>query len=458
MADALREDLEKIIPDPDRIITGEISEEYTKYAHGSLKGSADAVVFPISREEVSGIMKYAWDRKIPVTPRGANTNLTGSTVPLEGGIVLDLSHMNRILEIDEDTLTATVEPGVLLGDFQETVESKGLFYPPDPGEKKASLGGNISTNAGGMRAVKYGVTRDFVRGLEVVFADGSIAELGGKTVKDASGLSLKNLLIGSEGTLAVITKAILRLLPKPECSVSAIAAFDDIQAGIRNVIRILHANTQPTALEFAERSVAAIGENYTGTKFPFPDAGAYILMTFDGDPESVKRNLEKTKDVVFANGAEGFQPLSAEKAAEVWTVRGAFCTAVEAVSEQVPVDIVVPIDRTDKFVKFADQLAEETGLLMATYGHAGDGNIHINIARGNLDDETWKETLSKVLWAVYNETADLSGLPSGEHGIGLTKQKFYRKHADPNAVSVMRSVKDALDKKHILNDHKSYLA
>ena len=202
----MKETLIRITGDPSRVITENIPEKYTADEHGTLKGSAEAVVFAKSTKEVQDILSWAYENRIPVTPRGAGTNLTGATVPLKGGIVLDLSQMNRILEIREDTFTAVVEPGVLLKDFQEAVESLGLFYPPDPGEKLSSIGGNISTNAGGMRAVKYGVTRDYVRGLEVVFADGTRVELGSSNIKDSSGFSLKNLIAGSEGTLAVITK------------------------------------------------------------------------------------------------------------------------------------------------------------------------------------------------------------------------------------------------------------
>ena len=457
MADKLREDLAKIIPDRDRLITENIGEEYTRYAHGSLQGTADAVIFPTSTEEVSRIMRYAWNHHIPVTPRGANTNLTGSTVPLEGGIVLILTKMNHILEIDEETMTVTVEPGVLLKDLQQYVEARGLFYPPDPGEKNSTIGGNISTNAGGMRAVRYGVTRDFVRSLEVVFADGEVTTIGTKTVKDATGLSLKNLIIGSEGTLAVITRCVLKLIPKPETTVNAIAAFADIRSGISNVIRIFHANTQPTALEFVERSVAKIGEKYTGIRYPYPEAGAYILMTFDGDAEEVARNVKKTEELVLANGAFGFSELDPERAEAVWKVRGALCTAVESVSEQIPVDIVVPVNRIADFVTFADELAEKSQMLMAVYGHAGDGNIHINLARGARSDAEWKRDADRALTAVYDKTAELDGLASGEHGIGLAKQKYLAQHFDPVALQAMRGIKDALDRRHILNDHKSYL-
>ena len=210
--------LKAIISDPERVVSAEeIEEKYLSDSLGRLRGTAGALVFPTDTEEVSAVMAYAYQNDIPVTPRGAGTNLVGSTIP-RGGIILDFSRMDKILEVDPDTFTATVQPGILLKDFQAYVEERGLFYPPDPGEKASTIGGNISTNAGGMRAVKYGVTRDYVRGLELVLADGTVTTVGSKNVKDASGLSLKNLIIGSEGTLAVITKCILRLLPKPEMS------------------------------------------------------------------------------------------------------------------------------------------------------------------------------------------------------------------------------------------------
>lgn len=219
--------LKEILPDAGRVVTDGIEERYLSDTLGRLRGRAAALVFAESTEEVSGILREAHRRGVPVTPRGAGTNLVGSTVPADGGIVLDFTRMNRILELDRDTMTVTVEPGILLEDLQRYVENEGLFYPPDPGEKASTIGGNISTNAGGMRAVKYGVTRDYVRGLEVVLADGTVMTVGGKNVKDASGLSLKNLFIGSEGTLCVITKCILRLIPKPAFSKSALVPYPD---------------------------------------------------------------------------------------------------------------------------------------------------------------------------------------------------------------------------------------
>lgn len=248
--------------------TENIEEKYLGDTLGRLKGSAAALVFVKSAEEVSAILRTAHERLIPVTPRGAGTNLVGSTVPEDGGIILDFSLMNRVLELDEQTMTATVEPGILLRDFQKFVEEKGFFYPPDPGEKLSTIGGNISTNAGGMRAVKYGVTRDYVRGLEVVLADGTVMTVGGKNVKDASGLSLKNLFIGLEGTLCVITKCVLKLIPKPEYSKSALIAYPDLDSGINSVLSILRAN--PTAVEFIARDVAKLGEDFSGGKIFSP--------------------------------------------------------------------------------------------------------------------------------------------------------------------------------------------
>lgn len=234
----LYEELRTLVERGEQVLTGNIPKEYLTDVLGRLTGTAGAVVKPESTGQVQRILQWAYKNHIPVTPRGAGTNLVGSTVPVQGGIVLDLSGMNRILELDAETMTATVEPGVVLEDFQRYVEERGFFYPPDPGEKTATIGGNISTNAGGMRAVKYGVTRDYVMGLEIVLADGRILTVGSKNIKDSSGLSLKNLLIGSEGTLAVITKCILKLIPKPECSRSVVVPYASLEDGIRSVLAI----------------------------------------------------------------------------------------------------------------------------------------------------------------------------------------------------------------------------
>lgn len=450
--------LYEIIGDNSRVITEQIEDKYLSDTLGRLRGKAAALVFVKSTDEVSKILHYANKNRIPVTPRGAGTNLVGSTVPLNGGIIIDFSLMNRVLELDPDTMTVTVEPGILLRDLQSYVEEKEFFYPPDPGEKESSIGGNISTNAGGMRAVKYGVTRDYVRGLEVVMADGTVLTVGGKNVKDASGLSLKNLFIGSEGTLCVITKCILKLIPKPEYSVTALIPYPDLDNGIGSVLKILKANVNPTAVEFIERKVAKLGEDFCGIKYPRPDAGSYILLTLDGNEAEVKGNLERVHKLALETGALDFiVPDDPKYAADIWKVRGALVKAVEAVSEQEPVDIVVPINQTAEFIRFVNRTEKETGMQMVSFGHAGDGNVHLCVVRGARSEEDWKKELVENMERVYGEAYRLGGITSGEHGIGISKRHYFLSHTANENLIVMNQIKNSLDPLHILNDKKSYV-
>lgn len=455
----LKTDILQIIKDESRVVFDkQIEGRFLSDTLGRLVGKADALVFATSTEEVSGLLKYADANKISVTPRGAGTNLVGSTVPQNGGIIIDFSKMNKILEFDADTFTATVESGILLKDFQAFVESKGFFYPPDPGEKSASVGGNIATNAGGMRAVKYGVTRDYVRGLEVVLADGSVTWVGSKNVKDASGLSLKNLIIGSEGTLAVITKCILKIIPKPEYSKSVLVPFADLESGISTVQKILFANANPTAVEFVERKVVELGEKFTGIKYPHPEAAAYLLLTFDGKQNEVKENLEIIKNVVLQNGALDFViPESPERLEEIWKVRGCLVKAVEATSEQEPVDLVVPIDKVAEFIEFVNKTQKKVGMQMVAFGHAGDGNVHLCVVRGSRSEEEWKTELQKNMECVYSKAYELGGLTSGEHGIGLSKRHYFLKETKNTNLQMMNAIKTSLDPHHILNNKISYV-
>ena len=287
--------LKSLIPQEDRILYDDINEEYS---HDELSGTSsypDVVVKVTSTEEIAAIMKYAYEKNIPVTPRGAGTGLVGSSVAIEHGIMLDTCLMNRILELDEDNLTITVEPGVLLMELAAFVEAHDLFYPPDPGEKSATIGGNISTNAGGMRAVKYGVTRDYVRGLEVVLPNGSVVEMGGKVVKNSSGYALKDLMVGSEGTLGVITKATLKLLPLPKKAISLLIPFPTLEQAIGTVPKIIKSKAIPTAIEFMQREVIIDAEQYLGKKFPDSQSDAYLLLKFDGIST---HEIEQTYDAV----------------------------------------------------------------------------------------------------------------------------------------------------------------
>lgn len=450
--------LREIIPDESRLVFDHIPPEFLSDTLGRRKGEASALVFAKSTEEVSKLLQYAHANRIPVTPRGAGTNLVGSTVPVDGGIILDLSQMNRILELDTETMTITVEPGLLLQDLQSYVEEHNLFYPPDPGEKASSIGGNISTNAGGMRAVKYGVTRDYVRGLEVVTADGTVLTVGGKNVKDASGLSLKHLYIGSEGTLAVITKCILKVIPKPETSLSILVPYPDLTTGIGSVLNILRADANPTAVEFMERNVVRVGEDFSGVRYPCPEAGSYILLTFDGREREVAASAERIQALALSSGALDYIFLTdPQQAADIWKVRGALVKAVEAVSEQEPVDIVVPINRTAEFIGYINQLEQSSGMRMVSFGHAGDGNVHLCVVRGHRDEATWQKELHANMDKAYHKAYELGGIASGEHGIGISKRRYFLRETHWENLRAMNQIKDALDPLHILNDKKSYL-
>ena len=452
----MREELLKIIGDEKRVITEKIEKKYLSDNLERRIGSAKAVIFPVSTQEISELLKYAYANQIPVTPRGAGTNLVGSTVPRGDGIVVDVSLMNHILELDEKTFTATVEPGVILQDFQTFVESKGLFYPPDPGEKKASIGGNISTNAGGMRAVKYGVTRDYVMGLEIVLADGTILTVGGKNRKDTTGLDLKDILIGSEGTLAIITKCILKLIPKPEKSISILVGYESLKAGIESVPQIIQANINPTAIEFIERKVVQLGEDFLHLQFPLREAEAYLLLTFDGKESEIAENIKTAEAVTRKAGAEAFLALDEAEAANVWKIRGCLVKSVEAVSEQEPLDMVVPINQIDTFVTFINAYEKQCGMRMISFGHAGDGNVHLCVVRGNRDDDVWAKELDANLAVLYRKCTELGGLASGEHGIGLSKQKYMLEAANPANIELMKRVKNAFDERGILNSGISY--
>lgn len=452
--------LYEIIKDKNRVKLGEeIEEKYLSDALERLKGEAEALVFPLTTEEVSAVMKFAYNNNIPVTPRGAGTGLVGATIPTKGGIVIDLSLMNRVLDLDENNFTITVEPGLLLKDLQGFVEERGLFYPPDPGEKNASIGGNISTNAGGMRAVKYGVTRDYVKELEVVFPNGSVTSLGSKTIKDSSGLDLKDLIIGSEGTLGIVTKALLKLIPRPKKNISALIPFDSLKDGVNAVIKIIKENANPTAIEFIERDVIKDAEKFLNLKFPCEVGKAYILLTFDGDEDfEIENSYSKVKKVAFESGALDFILLDNEEIINrTWRIRGALVTAVEAYSEQIPIDIVVPIDRIVDFIDFIKELQKRYGINIISFGHAGDGNIHLCIIRNGMEESKWEEKSHALLLELYNKSRELNGLPSGEHGIGLTKKVYFKKVTEEINIELMKNIKKVFDEKGILNPGKVYL-
>jgi len=451
-------EIRDIINDDERVFYKErISEDYSHDELGDIHCYPDIVVQVLSAEEVSKVMKYAYENNIPVTPRGSGTGLVGAAVPVYKGIVIDMSRMNRILELDEENLTVTVEPGVLLMELSKFVEEHDLFYPPDPGEKTATIGGNINTNAGGMRAVKYGVTRDFVRGLEVVLPNGDIVEFGGKVVKNSSGYSMKDLIVGSEGTLGIVTKAILKLLPLPKKAISLLIPFPTLEQAIRTVPLIIKSKTIPTAIEFMQRETIIDAEEFLGKKFPDNQSDAYLLLKFDGNSaEEIQASFDKVADICLEQGALDILFADTdERNDSIWKARGAFLEAIKASTTLMDeVDVVVPRNKVSEMVEFSHQLQDKIGIRIKSFGHAGDGNLHIYVLKDNLTEEEWKKRLNLAMDEMYKKARELNGQVSGEHGIGYAKKPYLNQSLAPEILEIMRGIKKAFDPKGILNPGK----
>lgn len=434
----------------------EIETKYLTDFVGARVGTADAYVKALDEEDVKNTLVIASSTKTPVVVRGAGTNLTGSTIP-DGGIVLDVSGMNRILNLDEETLTVTVEAGVLLKDLIEYVEARGYLYAPDPAEKNASIGGNVSTNAGGMRAVKYGVTRNYVLALDMYKIDGTKVHLGAATYKYSTGLNLQQLLVGSEGTLGVITKIVLKLLPLPEFTLNAVLAYDSLATGIKNVNVIFNSHLDPTAIEFVEKKVIALGEKFLNKQFPCQEAKSYLIVTLDGNKESVYKRFEKLKNAVKANGAIDVIPLDDENVAkDIWDVRGAIARAVNASGMWEPVDIVVPINRITDFVSYVDTVTTSGGPRIVAFGHAGDGNVHLCVLKDDIADDLWPKVLHETMEKLYRKSYELGGVISGEHGVGKGKRDFLLQNMTLEQRDLMVGVKKAFDPNNLLNPHSGY--
>lgn len=442
----------------DRVFTGEnINEDFSHDELGGISKMPEVLVEVLVTEEVSKIMTYAYENNIPVVARGSGTGLVGASVPLHGGIMINLTKMNRIVEIDEENLTLTVEPGVLLMEIGKFVEEYDLFYPPDPGEKSATIGGNISTNAGGMRAVKYGVTRDYVRGLEVVLPTGKVIEVGGKVVKNSSGYSIKDLICGAEGTLGIVTKAILRLLPLPKKSISLLIPFPDLDKAINTVPKIIKSKSIPTAIEFMQREVILAAEEFLGKKFPDNSSDAYLLLTFDGNSkEDIEKDYDRVAQICLNEGAlDVYITDTDERKEAVWSARGAFLEAVKAsTTEMDECDVVVPRNRVAEFIKYTDELQEQFDIRIRSFGHAGDGNLHVYALRDDMTQAQWEKKLSDVFECMYKKSVELNGLVSGEHGIGYAKRPYLFEQYGNDYMELMRNIKLAFDPKNILNPGK----
>lgn len=442
----------------DRVYTGEaINEDYSHDELGGISKMPDVLIDVLTTEEVSKIMAYAHENNIPVVARGSGTGLVGAAVAIKGGIMLNLTKMNKILELDEENLTLTLEPGVLLMEISKFVEEYDLFYPPDPGEKSATIGGNISTNAGGMRAVKYGVTRDYVRGLTVVLPTGKVIEVGGKVVKNSSGYSIKDLVCGSEGTLGIITQAVLKLIPLPKKAISLLIPFPDLDMAINTVPKIIKSKASPTAVEFMQREVILAAEEFLGKKFPDNSSDAYLLLTFDGNSrEEIEGNYENVANICLEEGALDVYIVDTDERKEaVWSARGAFLEAVKATTTEMDeCDVVVPRNKVAEFIKYTDKLQKQFDIRIRSFGHAGDGNLHVYALRDALGQEEWEKKLGDVFECMYNKSIELHGLVSGEHGIGYAKRPYLFNQYGDDYMELMKNIKLAFDPKNILNPGK----
>jgi glycolate oxidase len=418
--------------------------------------SPSAVVWPEHTEDVVKIMKYAYDNGIPVIPRGAGTGMTGGGVPVTGAILLSLEKMNRILDVDPENLHVLCEPGLINGRLQREIERKGLFYPPDPASMNfCTIGGNVAENAGGPRAIKYGVTRDYVMEIESVLPNGDILTTGVKTSKGVVGYDLTRLLVGSEGTLAVFTKIRLKILPMPEEVITLLALFSNLESSGLAVSHIVASKIIPRTLEFMDREVIMAVENFKPVGLP-REAEAVLLIELDGYPTTITREAEKVADICRHLGAEVSMAEDEEARAKLWEARRAVSPALYHISPtKINEDIVVPRNRIPEMLKRLRRLSEESGIKIVNFGHAGDGNIHVNIMidRNNKEEYTKGAELVKH---VFKETLDLGGTISGEHGIGLTKAPYIGMEISETGLSIMKSIKKVFDPKNILNPGKMF--
>ncbi|BDG60949.1 FAD-binding oxidoreductase [Caldinitratiruptor microaerophilus] len=422
-------------------------------------GRPDVVVLPAETRQVQEIVRLAAAERIPVTPRGAGTGLAGGAVPVRGGILLSLTRMRRIVDIDTRNLLAVVEPGVVTAELQRQVAREGLFYPPDPASAKVStIGGNIATGAGGPRCFKYGVTRDYVLGLEVVLASGEVLRTGGKTVKNVTGYDLTRLLVGSEGTLGVITGATLRLIPQPETQRTLLGVFPRLADASAAVGDIVAKGIVPTTLELVDQTALRVVEDYLQAGLPV-EAEAVLIIEVDGFAEAVDRQARRVAELCEAHGASAVRVAAdAAQAAELWQARRAINPSLTRIRPiKVGEDVTVPPGEIPAFIRRFQYLRERyRDLPMVVYGHAGDGNLHPNVV---MDPRRPEERARVEAWLadLARVALDLGGTLTGEHGIGLLKAPFLEWEVGPVGMEVMRAVKRALDPLNILNPGKMAL-
>ena len=417
----------------------------------------DAVVFARSTASVAGVMKIASREKIPVTTRGAGHGYVGGCVPVRGGIVLSTARMDRIKEVSAEDFVAVVEPGAITGHLQDAARRKGLFYPPDPASlKDCSIGGNIATNAGGPRCLKYGVTRNYVLGLEVVLADGTVARVGGRTHKNKTGFDLVGIFTGSEGMLGIVTEATLRLLPWPPARVVLSASFPDMPKAAAAVQSIFAHGHLPSAVEIADRFTLEAARKHAGAETAIPPGEAHLLVEIDGQEASVRAEAAELTGLLRDAHAVSVESATTNEGCDrLWALRRGFSASLKATGmKKLNEDIVVPRGRLVELVEFGAQLGRDYDVPVACFGHAGDGNIHVNLMVENPDDPATKARMERALDALFQGVLAMGGSITGEHGVGLAKKRWWKQAIDAGADDLHRRIKRALDPEDLLNPGK----
>ncbi|WP_078382118.1 glycolate oxidase subunit GlcD [Sutcliffiella halmapala] len=430
---------------------------YSYDATPNFQSMPDAVIVPRNTEEVAQIVKLCNEYKVPLVPRGSGTNLCGGTCPTEGGIVLLFTHMNEILEIDEENLTVTVQPGVVTLDMIHAVEAKGLFYPPDPSSMKIStIGGNINENSGGLRGLKYGVTRDYVLALETVLPNGDVIRTGGKLAKDVAGYDLTRLFVGSEGTLCIITEATLKLIPMPETKKTMLALYQDMEAAANTVSKIISNQIIPTTLEFLDQPTLEVVEDFAKIGLP-TDVKAVLLIEQDGPIELVERDMEKMTQICLQERAVSVQLAKTEIEAEA--LRTARRSALSALARLKPTtileDATVPRSEIAKMVNAINEIAVRHNVKICTFGHAGDGNLHPTVPTDARDHEEM-ERVEAAFEEIFAAAIELGGTITGEHGVGVMKAPYLEWKLGAEGIAAMKLVKQAFDPNNIMNPGKVF--
>jgi glycolate oxidase len=416
----------------------------------------EAVVLAGTREEIVGVLRLAEEHRFPVTPRASGTNLSGGAVPLHGGVVLSCARMRRLIEIDEQNLTATCEPGLQNALLQEAVAAKGLFYPPDPGSQVIStIGGNVMECSGGLRGLKYGITRDYVLGLEAVLMGGRLLRVGGKLTKDVAGYDLVRLLVGSEGTLAVLTEITLKLLPAPEAKATGAAYFRDLEASARSVSRIIENRILPATLEFLDQATMRVVDESAGLGLP-ADAGAMLIFGQDGASSVVERDTAKMAEICREEGAISVEVAADEDAAGKLLAarRGAIPALARLAPTLILEDATVPRSELAGMVRDVQRIAEEEGLLIAVFGHAGDGNLHPTCCIDERDPDQVAR-VHRAFDRIFEAALARGGTITGEHGIGVTKLQYLEQRVGPVGIDLLRGIKRAFDPLGLLNPGKA---